>query len=410
MMYPETKTHRVQAYAGRVRQGSDQQGLTLIELLISLVLGLVLVVGVLNIFVSTNQTSKVNNSLMRVQENTRAAFDLMARDIREAGQNPCGSKMVANVLRSSGAIPVWADWNAGTVRGYDNTQNEAGIKAFGTTNAARVSGTDAVLVIRTDQDEKLVNTHAPESLDDDVKTLLVLTEGSSFKENDIAFACDDIGAAIFQVYSISPASGTLKGMNLDYRVDGTNMNSSNLLNYPAPPTATLPSPPPLCPNPDPDPLCQNDPICRNLCVKQFRESGGTLPSGIVAKLQSSFWYVGNNSSGTRSLYRSIITRSGTGGTTIIMTADEVIPEVQDLQITYLTKDAAGTLATNWVNADAVANWSDNYITNTADQVVAVRLDLTLQTSDKVSTSQTPIQRHLIHVIELRNRATFIAPP
>lgn len=374
---PYTNQSGVKCNTAAPRQYRYQRGLTLIELMISLVLGLVIVGGVLNIFISTNQTAKVNDNLMRIQENARIAFDLMARDIREAGQNPCGSKLVANVLRSSGAIPVWTDWNSGTLRGYDNTQDETGIKAFGTTTNARVSGTDAVLVIRADQYEKTIDIHATAT------TLITLTSASSFQENDIAFVCDSLSSAIFQLYDASPHSGTGKGKNLDHKADVTNMNCSDFLGGTTPP-ATCPT-----------------------VAKQFAPSAGTPEPGVAAKLVSSFWYVGNNGSGQRSLYRSTITRSGTGGKTIIMSADEMIPGVQDLQITYLTRDGTtGALASDWVTATAVTNWPDD---NATAQVVAVRLDLTLQTSENVSTSQTPIQRHLIHVVGLRNRETFIEP-
>lgn len=357
---------------------SRQRGLTLIELMVSMVLGLVLVGGVLNIFVSNNQTARVNDNLMRMQENARTAFDLMARDIREAGQNPCGSKIVANVLRSSGEIPVWADWNAGTLRGYDNTEDETNIKAFGTSTNARVSGTDAVLVIRTDQGEKAIDTH------DTATTLITLTSASSFQENDIAFVCDAVSSAIFQIYDATPHSGTTKGKTLDHQKDATNMNCSNLLGYPTPAT---------CPTAAPT-------------TKQFLGSAST-PAGVVAKLYSAFWYVGNSSGGLRSLYRSMITRSGTGGKTIIMSPEEMITGVQDLQVEYLTRDGTtGALANDWVAASEITDWPDD---NTTSQVVAVRLDLTLQSSEKVSANNTPIQRHLIHVVGLRNRETFKPP-
>ena len=355
-----------------------QRGLTLIELMISMVLGLAIVGGVLSIFVSNSQTAKVNDNLMRVQENARTAFELMARDLREAGQNPCGSKLVSNVLRSSGAIPVWADWNSGTLRGYDNTQDETGIKAFGTTTNARVSGTDAVLVIRANQDENRIDSH------DTADTLITLTSASRFKENDIALVCDSVSSAIFQLYDISPKSGAQEGKNLDHKAHNTNINCSKFLG-----TTTAPA------------TCPTD-------VKQFASATGGAQPGFVAKLYSAFWYVGTSESGKRSLYRSTITRSGTGGKTIIMSPDEMVPGVQDLQITYLTRDGTtGVLASDWVAATAVANWSDD---NTTAQVGAVRIDLTLQSADNVSTSQTPIKRHLIHVVGLRNRDTFIEPP
>ena len=354
-----------------------QNGLTLIELMISLVLGLVLVGGVLSIFVSTNQTAKLNDNLMRVQENARGAFDLMAREIREAGQNPCGArKNIANVLRSGGTVPVWTDWNLGTLRGYDNTEDVTGIKAFGTATAARVSGTDAVLVIKADADEKAVASH------DTGTTMLTLATGSSFQENDIAFLCDALSSAIFQIYDSSPASGVDKGKNIDHQADSSNMNCGDVLSFVTPVTT--------CPT----------------AVKKFEVNSGT-PEVRIAPLASAFWYVGNSAGGKRALYRSKITRSGTGGTTIIMSPDEIVPDVHDLQITYLTRSGTnGNLATNWVSASSITDWADD---NPTAQVVAVKLDLTLQTVDKVSTSQALIQRHLIYVAALRNRDIFVAP-
>lgn len=363
------------------RHSFRQHGLTLIELMISITLGLFLVGGVLSIFVSTNQTAKLNDNLMRVQENARGAFDLMARDIREAGQNPCGArKNIANVLRASGTIPVWTDWNLGTLRGYDNTADETGIKAFGTAAAARVSGTDAVLAIKADADEKAMESHDPDT------TMFTLTSGSSFQENDIAFVCDALSSAIFQIYDISPKSGASTATNLDHQADSTNMNCGDFLSFASPATT--------CP----------------ATVKKFEVKSDT-PEVRIAPLASSFWYIGNSNSdgnGKRSLYRSKITRSGTkANPIIIMKADEIIPDVQDLQITYLTRDGTtGTLASNWVAASTITDWADD---NATAQVVAAKLDLTLQTVDKVSTSQAVIQRHLIHVVGLRNRDVYIQP-
>jgi type IV pilus assembly protein PilW len=264
----------------------------------------------------------------------------------------------------------------GTLRGYDNTQAATGIKAFDTTIAQRVSGTDAILVIKTGPDEKAIASH------DSGGKLFTLTAGSKFQENDLAFACDSLSSAIFQIYDISPKSGSNTGKNLDHRADSTNMNCGDFLSY-ASPVTTCPS-----------------------IVKTFQISAET-PEIKVAPLASSFWYVGNSGIGKRSLYRSQITRSGTGGTTIIMSADEIIPDVQDLQVSYLTRDGVtGTLATDWVAATSITDWSDN---NPTAQVVAARLDLTLQTVDSVSTTQAPIQRHLIHVVGLRNRDVFVEP-
>ncbi|MGI0120412.1 PilW family protein [Zooshikella sp. RANM57] len=62
-----------------------QIGLSLIELMIALVLGLFLLAGILQVFLGSSQTYRLTGDLSRVQENERFALDVLARDIRVAG-------------------------------------------------------------------------------------------------------------------------------------------------------------------------------------------------------------------------------------------------------------------------------------------------------------------------------------
>ena len=62
-----------------------QSGLTLVELMIALVIGLVLIGGVIQIFVANNQTYRVTDNMSRLQENGRFALDALSRSIRIAG-------------------------------------------------------------------------------------------------------------------------------------------------------------------------------------------------------------------------------------------------------------------------------------------------------------------------------------
>ncbi|MGI0117280.1 PilW family protein [Zooshikella sp. RANM57] len=62
-----------------------QSGLSLIELMIALVLGLLLLAGVLQVFLGSSQTYRLTGDLARAQENGRFALDMLTRDIRMAG-------------------------------------------------------------------------------------------------------------------------------------------------------------------------------------------------------------------------------------------------------------------------------------------------------------------------------------
>jgi type IV pilus assembly protein PilW len=75
-----------------MRTGRDKQtGFSLIELMIAITLSLVLTIGIIQIFSSSKQTSRVQDALARVQENARFALDILSHDIRMAGQLGCNS-------------------------------------------------------------------------------------------------------------------------------------------------------------------------------------------------------------------------------------------------------------------------------------------------------------------------------
>ena len=61
------------------------RGFTLIELMVSLVLGLVVVGGVMGVFMSTYQANAQNIKSVRLNEEMRAVMSMMSRDIRRAG-------------------------------------------------------------------------------------------------------------------------------------------------------------------------------------------------------------------------------------------------------------------------------------------------------------------------------------
>lgn len=107
-------SYRPARFVGRAR---PQRGLTLVELMVAMVLGLLILGGVVSIFLSNRQAFRTSEQLARIQENARTAFELMSRSIREAGAVPCGSNMpVANVLKNA-STQWWSNWGDG-IRGY----------------------------------------------------------------------------------------------------------------------------------------------------------------------------------------------------------------------------------------------------------------------------------------------------
>lgn len=94
---------------------NKQKGLSLIELMIALVLGLFLVAGVIQIFLGTSQTYRLTGDIARVQENARFALDILARDIRMAGySDPDKGEILPFFAVESADCPDSDDTNCST--------------------------------------------------------------------------------------------------------------------------------------------------------------------------------------------------------------------------------------------------------------------------------------------------------
>lgn len=80
-----------------------QQGLSLVELMISITLGLVLMTGVMQMFLSSRTVFSTHQAISRIQESGRLAMEFMSRDIRMAGYMGCMSRAteVFNTLNNS---------------------------------------------------------------------------------------------------------------------------------------------------------------------------------------------------------------------------------------------------------------------------------------------------------------------
>jgi type IV pilus assembly protein PilW len=67
------------------RRADHQGGVTLVELLVSVVIGLLLLGGLFQIYLSSKQSYNAQEQLARMQESGRFAMDIITRDLRRAG-------------------------------------------------------------------------------------------------------------------------------------------------------------------------------------------------------------------------------------------------------------------------------------------------------------------------------------
>jgi len=70
------------------RHKRNQQGLSLIELMIAMVLGLIVISGLFNMYLGSTRSSQFSNGLQQMQENGRYGISVLQRGIRMAGYSP----------------------------------------------------------------------------------------------------------------------------------------------------------------------------------------------------------------------------------------------------------------------------------------------------------------------------------
>jgi type IV pilus assembly protein PilW len=75
-------------------------GLSLIELMIAMTLGLVTIAAVGWIYLGTTKTYRTQDSLARLQEGARFAFEIIGNDLRMTGTTGCSYKHATNVVTS----------------------------------------------------------------------------------------------------------------------------------------------------------------------------------------------------------------------------------------------------------------------------------------------------------------------
>ena len=132
---------------------SRQAGLSLVELMVSITLGLLILSGVLVVFVNTSAARSEVERTSRQIENGRYASEVLSHDLRLAGYY--GELGVSAIANPAGGLPAdpcstnAADWNAWIpvhVQGYDDG---AGVAATTCALGNLKPNTDVLVIRRT---------------------------------------------------------------------------------------------------------------------------------------------------------------------------------------------------------------------------------------------------------------------
>ena len=191
---------------------SSQSGIGLIELLVSMLIGLFIMGGVLQLFSTSSQNAVAVSGSSRIQENVRFAFLRIADDISQSGNLGCISSSVAiadfsnNNPVSSQVITLGGDPFSflAPIRISDAPASEDGTGA--TPANGRAPGTDEFSIGYIDNAVRLDVNAVGAS---DVTVTPAALVDASIDVNDIVSVSNCYQAAIFAVTALDNSTGVI---------------------------------------------------------------------------------------------------------------------------------------------------------------------------------------------------------
>src|SRR5690606_32470833 len=172
-----------------------QRGLSIIELMVAMLLGLVIMGAVAGVMLSNTQSFRTARAVSQIQDSVRVGYELLARDIRQAGNMPCGNDVqVVNILNDAqGADTPWQyDWGDG-ILGLDADDVLSGVNN-------RVEGTEALILTSGDAGDVYIEDYAHDNISANF-TVGFSGESHGLRDGDILMVCNEKLATIFQMSS-----------------------------------------------------------------------------------------------------------------------------------------------------------------------------------------------------------------
>ncbi|MBV2235440.1 MAG: PilW family protein [Sterolibacterium sp.] len=181
---------------------AHMQGFSLVEVMVALTIGLILTLGMVGLMGGNAQNLRLTESLSESQENARMAFELIARDVRQARDTSCGPLDSSSVrkLDPADANPDWwEEW--WPLRGFagDEDSNAAD---FGTARGERVDGTEALQLQETEAIALISKFNSATSV-------LLTSNSPSFTANEAVIVCDLDNASLHTIAAVAGSTLTL---------------------------------------------------------------------------------------------------------------------------------------------------------------------------------------------------------
>lgn len=192
-----------------------QRGLSLVELMIALTIGMFLVLGVLYIYTSSRASYVANDGSARVQEDGRFALERLTREIRMAGYMGCANALDLNPRvivdpDKDGNVAEHLTFASGEgIKIFNNADNGSGDVWTNPTTIQRVAGTDVVIL------KGLGSCTAPltGNMGTDNANIQIGTNTCGWAAGDVLVISDCTSADIFAATNVSTGSVTIAHAN-----------------------------------------------------------------------------------------------------------------------------------------------------------------------------------------------------
>jgi type IV pilus assembly protein PilW len=175
----------------------QQLGLSLVELMIAVAIGIFLTAGLIQLFTSSQQTYRVQENLSRLQENARFAMQIISRDIRMADFAGCKSNSVSDA--TNGIDTTHGDYDATL---HDFTSAIGGLNGAAGASVALDTEDTLTIISAADSGASVQAPFGPLP-----SSNITVTTGHGFEQGDILLIADCTQADMFQITN-DPSAGT----------------------------------------------------------------------------------------------------------------------------------------------------------------------------------------------------------
>lgn len=195
-----------------------QLGLSLVELMVSMVIGLLILAALTFVYLGSRATYRSNDAVARIQESGRLALDLMVEDLRMAGFAGCRTRSLSvadGTLFNATNPPVNYASSADTLRVFDEGAGWANPSAI-----TRERG-DVIRMLRVFGAASAVTGN-----DMPARTITMQSNLTGIRNGDIVMVSSCDNAMLFRVTN-NPATGALQ-TTLEFKTAGAPGGTGNV--------------------------------------------------------------------------------------------------------------------------------------------------------------------------------------